>query len=124
MAELAGRAEGEILQLHATGADDVQAGKLEAAYTAERDAEWSELLADCDKYLAELDREIAIQKFTRAELEEEEQSMDRLRRWHRELALRDIFGASSASVAGRRLKDCEAKLDDYTERVFNALHAS
>jgi len=60
----------------------------------------------------------------RAELEEEEQSMERLRRWHRELALRDIFGAPSAPGADRRLKDCEAKLDDYTERVFNALHAT
>jgi ChrB-like protein len=30
----------------------------------------------------------------------------------------------SASAADRRLKDCEAKLDDYTERVFNALHAT
>ena len=97
---------------------------MEAAYTAERDAEWAEFLADCDKYLAELDREIAIQKFTRAELEEEEQSMERLRRWHRELALRDIFRAPSAPAADRRLKDCEAKLDDYTERVFNALHAT
>jgi DNA-binding transcriptional regulator PaaX len=122
--ELADRAEGEIIRLHATGADDVQAAKLEGAYTAERDAEWSEFLSDCDKYLAELDREIAIEKFTRAELEEEEQSMERLRRWHRELALRDIFGARSAPVAERRLKDCEAKLDDYTERVFNALHAT
>ena len=124
VAELAERAEGEIIRLHAIGADDAQAAKLEAAYTAERDAEWAEFLADCDKYLAELDREIAIQKFTRAELEEEEQSMERLRRWHRELALRDIFGAPSGPAADRRLKDCEAKLDDYTERVFNALHAT
>jgi hypothetical protein len=42
----------------------------------------------------------------------------------RELALRDIFGAPSAPAAEGRLKDCEAKLDDYTERVFNALHAT
>ena len=35
-----------------------------------------------------------------------------------------IFGASSAPAAERRLKDSEAKLDDYTERVFDALHAT
>src|SRR2546428_11335277 len=49
VAELAERAEGEIIRLHATGADDAQAAKLEAAYTAEREAEWSEFLADCGK---------------------------------------------------------------------------
>ena len=31
-----------------------------------------------------------------AELEEEEQSLDRLRRWHRDLAARDVFGAPLA----------------------------
>ena len=45
----------------------------------------------------------------------------RLRRWHRELRLRDVLGAPSAAAADRRLKDCEAKLEDYTQRVFHAV---
>jgi hypothetical protein len=50
--------------------------------------------------------------------------MERLRRWHRDRALRDILVAPSASIADRGLKDCAAELDDYTGRVFNALRPS
>ncbi|HKO84188.1 MAG TPA: Chromate resistance protein ChrB [Actinomycetota bacterium] len=56
-----------------------------------------------------------------AELDEEEQSLERLRRWHRELRLRDLLGAPSAAGADQRLKECQAKLEDYTQRVFHAV---
>ena len=78
-------------------------------------------MAECGKFLAEIDREIAKGKLTLAELDEEEQSLERLRRWHRELRLRDLLGAPSAAGADQRLKDCEAKLEDYTQRVFRAV---
>jgi hypothetical protein len=78
-------------------------------------------LAECGKYLAEIDKEIAKAKLTLAELDEEEQSLERLRRWHRELRLRDVLGAPSAAGADQRLKECEAKLEDYTQRVFHAV---
>ena len=78
-------------------------------------------LAECAKYLAELDKEIAKGKLTLAELDEEEQSLERLRRWHRELRLRDVLGAPSAASADPRLKACDAKLEDYTQRVFRAV---
>ena len=71
---------------------------------------------------AEIDNEIRIGKFTLAELEEEEQSLDRLRRWHRELMARDVFGASTAAEASQQLKQCTERLADYTERVFTTLH--
>jgi len=78
--------------------------------------------ADCGKFDAEIGSEIAKSKFTLAELEEEEQSLDRLRRWHRELAARDVFGAPNAAEAGQQLKHCAERLADYTERVFRAVH--
>ena len=52
-------------------------------FTADRTAEWTEFLADCGKFDAEIDKELRIQKLTMAELEEEEQSLERLRRWYR-----------------------------------------
>ena len=57
-----------------------------------------------------------------AELEEEEHSLERLRRWHRELSARDVFGTPGATEAGQQLKHCTERLADYTERVFAALH--
>lgn len=120
--ELAGRGDGEVIVLQATGRGEADAARLEALFTEARQAEWAEFIADCGKFDAEIDAEIAKGKLTLAELEEEEQSLERLRRWHRELATRDVFGAPNAAEAGQQLKHCTERLADYTERVFRAVH--
>jgi hypothetical protein len=114
-------AGGEAVVLDAAGHSPADQARLAAIYTAAREAEWTEFLSECGKYLAEIDKEIATAKLTLAELDEEEQSLERLRRWHRELRLRDVLRAPSAAAADQRLKDCEAKLEDYTQRVFHAV---
>jgi hypothetical protein len=121
-AELAERGEGEVTVLNAAGRGEADAARLAALFTEARQAEWAEFIADCGKFDAEIDSEIAKGKFTLAELEEEEQSLERLRRWHRELATRDVFGAPNAAEAGLQLKHCTERLADYTERVFQAVH--
>jgi hypothetical protein len=116
------RGKGEILLLDAHGRDAEHAGRLEALFTAGREAEWVEFINECEKYEAELDKEIAEQKFTLAELDEEEQSLERLSRWYRELKLRDLFGAPSATSAEQHLRESRARLEDFAERVYGALH--
>jgi hypothetical protein len=120
--ELAGRGDGEVVLLTAAGRDAANAARLEALFTAAREAEWVEFLAEGGKYDAELDKETRIRKFTLAELDEEEQSLERLRRWYRELKVRDVFGAPSAAAAERLLKHCTERLEDYAERVYQAAH--
>jgi hypothetical protein len=120
--QLVQRGEGEAIVLEASGRAEADAARLETLFTDAREAEWAEFLADCAKYEAELDQEIAKGKFTLAELEEEEQSLERLRRWHRDLRARDLFGAPSAAEAEQRLKHCAERLEDYTDRVFHHLH--
>ncbi|MFE5816243.1 Chromate resistance protein ChrB [Streptomyces sp. NPDC056479] len=120
--ELTERAGGEAVSLAATGRGSQDGQRLRAMFTAARSADWSEFLADCGKFESELAKEIRIAKFTLAELEEEEQSLERLRRWHRDLTARDVFGAPEAAAAGERLKLCVAACEDYAERVFAALH--
>ena len=94
--------------LQATGRGEADAAWLEQLFTEAQQAEWDEFIADCGK-------------FTLAELEEE-QSLDRLRRWHWELAARDVFGAPGVAEAARQLKHCAEKLADYTDLVFQAIH--
>jgi hypothetical protein len=119
--ELVERGEGEVLVLQASAAGEHSAGRLKALFGAAREVEWAEFRSECQKYLAELQREIATEKFTLAELDEEEQSLERLRRWHRELTLRDVFGVPSALAAGDGLRSSEAALEDFAERVYRAL---
>jgi len=94
--------------------------QLEELFIAQREAEWGEFISDCGKYERELASEVEKGKLTLAELDEEEQSLDRLRRWYRTIRARDLFSAPSASVAERRLKECAEALEDFAERVYEA----
>ncbi|MDV6278086.1 Chromate resistance protein ChrB [Rhodococcus erythropolis] len=118
------RAGGDIIFLNATGASAADSARFEAMFTTAREDDWAEFLSDCTKYEAELDKEIRIRKFTLAELEEEDQSLDRLRRWHRDLKARDVFGAGNSDQATAALQHCTQRFGDYSERVIAALHDS
>jgi DNA-binding transcriptional regulator PaaX len=104
----------------AVAGEQASAAQLEALFTAQREAEWGEFLSDCGKYEAELVSEVEKGKLTLAELDEEEQSLDRLRRWYRTIRARDLFGAPSVPVAERRLKECTEALEDFAEQVYQA----
>ena len=78
MAPLAGDLRGlPALYVSAAELDPLRddSERLAAVYTAAREAEWTEFLSECGKYLAEIDKEIAKAKLTLAELDEEEQSL-------------------------------------------------
>ncbi|PEG38250.1 chromate resistance protein ChrB [Mycolicibacterium agri] len=122
--ELVRRGDGEVVTLAAAGRDESDNARLETMFTSARQEEWSEFLAECHKFDAEIDKEIGKGKLTVAELEEEEQSLDRLRRWYREIKLRDVFSAPEARQAEQQLKRCAERLEDYTERVFQAAHGT
>lgn len=91
------------------------------AFVAARVDEWNEFQADCGKFEDEIAREIAKRKFTFGELEEEEQSLDRLRRWFRDLKRRDILALPEAEAAERRLKQSEDVLTGYADMVYEAM---
>jgi Protein ChrB, N-terminal len=98
--------------------DEASVSKLETLFTQQREAEWAEFVGDCGKYEAELHAEVTKGKLTLAELDEEEQSLDRLRRWYRTIRARDLFGAAGAAVAERRLKECTEALERFAEQVY------
>ena len=121
-AELVERAEGEVTMLDAAGRKPADVARLRGFFDQARQADWAEFLAECSKFEDEIAKEIRIEKFTLAELEEEEQSLERLRRWHRDLTSRDVFGTPEAAEATARLKICVAACEEFAEFVFAALH--
>jgi hypothetical protein len=100
--------------------DDGSVAQLERLFSEERESEWGEFLRECTKYEAELADEVKKSKFTLAELDEEEENLDRLRRWYRTIRVRDLFGAPSAVTAERRLKECADALELFAEQVYQA----
>ena len=123
VAELVRRADGQVLMLDAAPRDEQSRASLVGEFNAARAAEWSEFTSECDKYEAEIAKERRIGKFTVAELDEEEQSLDRLRRWFRELKARDIFAVPEGVRAEDQLKRCAEALDGYADEVYQAVHA-
>jgi hypothetical protein len=116
---LVDRAGGEALVFDAQPKDGKAEEWLEQAFTAERDEEWGEFIAECAKFEQEIDKEIETEKFTAAELDEEEQNLERLQRWFRELRGRDVFVAGAQDPAEKRLKECAERLDQFAERVYS-----
>ena len=120
--ELARSGNGELLML-TTGAEDGDAARLQELFAAARAEEWAEFIADSDKFNDEIAREIAKKKFTLAELEEEEQALDRLRRWFRALRIKDVFGSPGAATAEQKLAACSEALDGFAALVYNEVHS-
>lgn len=121
VAALVDAGAGTLLVLSARGFGDRDGDRLEQLYVEAREDEWSEFSADCDKYLAELAKEEALGKYTLAELDEEDQSLERLRRWYRELRSRDLLGVAASTVARTELKQCEEQFERYAEHVYAVL---
>jgi DNA-binding transcriptional regulator PaaX len=121
LTDLVEAAQGALLLLTAKGFADSDVARLEQLYAAAREEEWTEFDADCGKYLAELDKEERLGKYTLAELEEEEQSLDRLRRWYRELRSRDLLGIPATTESATALKLCEERFDTYANHVYATL---
>ncbi len=100
--------------------DEASRALVVDAFRRAREDEWAEFVADCEKFTDEIAREVAKSKFTFAELEEEEQSAERLRRWYRDLKKRDVLALPAADDAAQRLKDCDRVLGAYAEQVYAA----
>jgi len=118
---LVGQHDGEVLVLNAGGADEPTSERLRSQYDDARRAEWVEFASECGKCVAEFEREIRNEKFTLAELDEEEQNVDRLRRWHRELRSRDLFTSVDVDLTQGHLDACADGLDRFTALVYAAV---
>jgi hypothetical protein len=115
---------GTFAVIDASPRDAASTNMIRDAYAAARVDEWTEFMADCGKFEAEVAREIAKAKFTFGELEEEEQSLDRLRRWFRDLRKRDVLALPEAASAEERLRTCESVLEGYAEQVYQVMRGN
>ncbi len=96
------------------------AAALEAAFNAARDEEYTEVIARCRDFHAELARERAIGKYTFAELEENEEDMAKLEAWVAKIRRRDYGGAALSVETAGALTACRDDLEDFAAAVYRA----
>ena len=89
-----------------------------ARFVADRDQEYAEFLEQCQAFLAELDKETGEQKFTFAELEENEHNLQRLRKWLAKIQKRDFLQAGKSQQALAAFQECRQRLQVYTRQVY------
>ena len=113
---------GSVVAVTAEPLDDRDRTRLEASWNDARAAEYGELTAECEKLVAEIDKEFAKEKFTLAELDEEEAELEKLRSWHERIRERDVLGSDSAGEAGAALERASEAVSRFTTAVFDRTH--
>lgn len=111
---------GEAVILETVALDRAQEEKVVARFKADRDEQYREFLGRCADFEAEIAKERAANKFTYAELEEEDTDLKKLQGWFDKIRKLDFYGATLAEEAAQRLRGCEELLDAYARQVFDA----
>lgn len=111
---------GESVILETIALDHLQEDKVVARFKAARDEQYREFLGRCTDFEGEIAKEAAARHFTYAELEENDVDLKKLQSWLEKIRRLDFYGATLALEAGQRLAACEALLDTYAQRVFEA----
>jgi hypothetical protein len=111
---------GEAVILETVALDRTQEDRVLARFKADRDEQYREFIDKCAEFDAEIAKETAASHFTYAELEENDVDLKKLQDWLEKIKKLDFYRADLAAEAAERLRACEALLDGYAQRVFDA----
>ena len=111
---------GEAVLLETVALDRAQEEKVVARFKADRDEQYREFIGRCADFETEIAKERAANKYTYAELEEEDTDLKKLQGWFEKIRKLDFYGATLAEKAAQRLRGCEELLDAYARQVFDA----
>lgn len=109
---------GEVLLMECVFFDQNHEQKVISYFNNVRDEEYKEFIDKCENYFKELEKEIAIEKFTFAELEEEEEELEKLLAWYAKIEARDIFHSSQRACAEEKLDQVKKAFENYSDMVY------
>lgn len=115
-----GEMAGDCVILETVALDPSQEAKVLGRFKEDRDEQYREFIDKCADFKAEIAKETANAHFTYAELEENDVDLKKLQDWLEKIGKLDFYEANLAAEARDRLRDCEADLDAYAQRVFDA----
>ncbi len=111
---------GEAVLLETAGPDRVQEQKVIERFTADRDEAYREFIGKCADFETEIARETKAGHFTYAELEENDEDLEKLKGWLAKIRKLDFYKAPLSAEADKCLEKCVALLEAYAKRVFEA----
>ncbi|RZT88998.1 hypothetical protein EV383_5952 [Pseudonocardia sediminis] len=100
--------------------EDTGDDEIVARFRSERSKEFAELNERGVALLSELDREASKGNFSFAELEENEQVLERLAGWLDKIVARDFFPDERTKDAAELLDRCRRAVEGFTASVYRA----
>jgi hypothetical protein len=109
---------GRGVLLAATTLDPATDQNIIEQFQAERDQEYAEFCEQCGEFLREIEKETQVEKFIFAELEENEEDLNKLVDWLQKIKGRDFFTGHQAGAAEAALAECKHALGNFTQVVY------
>ena len=108
---------GEVLVGRMEFVDGEDDARVIAAFQLQRNGDYDEIVEQCERLVYELDRETEKEKFTYAEIEENETELTRIHKWMERIVARDWFAAVGHARAQQAIEDAEKRSTLYTGEV-------
>jgi hypothetical protein len=89
------------------------------ALAASRDEEYVEVIEQCEAFFKEIEYEIGRENFIFAEVEENEEELEKLKAWFKKIEKRDTVKAPLRKAALQKIKQCERIFNDFAKRVYD-----
>jgi len=109
---------GQGLLLTAQALAPTQQMDVMTLFQGERDREYAEFCERCAAFCAEIVKETARQKFTFAELEENDDDLKKLTAWRHKIQARDFFPGLRAAEADATLDQCTTAFHAFALAVY------
>ncbi|MCD1295066.1 hypothetical protein CUJ83_08655 [Methanocella sp. CWC-04] len=103
-----------------TSAEDDENRSITDMFRNNIDEEYIELISRCRDLRSELEKETRQKKFTFAELDENEEDLQKLTGWLRKIRSRDFFKGLKADDADKELERCRKDLEAFEQEVYRA----
>ncbi|MCK7494223.1 MAG: hypothetical protein MZW92_25680 [Comamonadaceae bacterium] len=110
--------KGEGLLIEGKALNKKQVEALQKTFVDSRNEEYQELIQKCDDYGKEIASETERKNFIFAEVEENEEELDKLKQWFAKIEARDFVKASLRKVALEKIKTCEKMFDEFTKTAY------
>jgi hypothetical protein len=116
------RYKGESLLLEGKALDKKQEERIYKAFADSRNEEYQEIIEKCEDYFKEIAFEIERKNFIFAEVEENEEELEKLKQWLKKVEKRDLVGAPLQKAAAEKIKTCEKMFNDFAKTVYLHTH--
>jgi len=95
-----------------------QEERISKAFSDSRNEEYKEIIDKCEAYFKEIEYEIQRQNFIFAEVEENEEELEKLKQWFKKVEKRDVMKPPLRKTALEKIKVCEKMFDDFARMVY------